>query len=275
MEQKENTNTNAVEVMESSVTATQPVATTEDLEYAIKTAEKTMELVKKIKILAIKQTNKHDWVDMQGKPYLQSSGAEKIARLFGISWKICEGYPKREDKQDEKGSYYIYAYKGEFTMGGKSIEVIGTCSQRDKFFGKDKNTETGFKNAADVDITNIMKKANTNMINRGITTLLGIRNLTWEEVENGGVEQQKTAKVTYAQGGAGGGKISPAQANRLYAIAKQNNVSNETMSKYLKTNFKIDNSKEINKTDYERICKWVEEQGKGSAIEPEEDNIEL
>ena len=57
MEQNENTLT---EVMESSVTAAQPVATAEDLEFAIKTAEKTMDLVKKIKILAIKQTNKHD-----------------------------------------------------------------------------------------------------------------------------------------------------------------------------------------------------------------------
>lgn len=269
MEQNENSLT---EVMESSVTAAQPVATTEDLEYAIKTAEKTMELVKKIKVLAIKQTNKHDWVDMQGKPYLQSSGAEKIARLFGISWRICDGYPKREDKQDEKGSYYIYSYKGEFTMGGKSIEVIGTCSQRDKFFGKDKNTETGFKNTADVDITNIMKKANTNMINRGITTLLGIRNLTWEEVKAGGVDSSQTTKVTYAQGGAGGGKISDAQAKRLYAIAKQNNVSGDTMTKYLKENYKIDNSKEIDKTDYEAICAWVMNQGKTdeNGISPED-----
>lgn len=259
MEQNENTLT---EVMESSVTAAQPVATAEDLEFAIKTAEKTMDLVKKIKILAIKQTNKHDWVDMQGKPYLQSSGAEKIARLFGISWRICDGYPKREDKQDEKGSYYIYTYKGEFTMGGKSIEVIGTCSQRDKFFGKDKNTETGFKNAADVDITNIMKKANTNMINRGITTLLGIRNLTWEEVENGGVEQQKTTKVTYAQGGAGGGKISEAQGKRLFAIAKKNNVSEVELQSYLKKTYNVSFSKDIDKKDYEIICAWVENHGK-------------
>lgn len=267
MEQNENSLT---EVMESSVTAAQPVATTEDLEYAIKTAEKTMELVKKIKVLAIKQTNKHDWVDMGGKPYLQSSGAEKIARLFGISWKIIEH--KREDKQDEKGAYYIYVYKGEFTMGGKTIEVIGTCSQRDRFFGKDKNTETGFKAAADVDITNVMKKANTNMVNRGITTLLGIRNLTWEEVNAGGVEQKQTAKVTYAQGGAGGGKISDAQAKRLYAIAKQNNVSGDTMTKYLKENYKIDNSKEIDKTDYEAICAWVMSQGKAdeNGISPED-----
>ena len=267
---EQNKELETTEIMESSVLAKQPVATKEDLAFAIKTAQETMELVKQIKLLAIKQTNKHDWVDMQGKPYLQSSGAEKIARLFGISWKIIEH--KREDKQDDKGAYYIYVYKGEFTMGGKTIEVIGTCSQRDRFFGKDKNSETGFKAASDVDITNVMKKANTNMINRGITTLLGIRNLTWEEVKQGGVDSSQTTKVTYAQGGAGGGKISDAQAKRLYAMAKENNVSNEAMSKYLKTNFKIDNSKEINKTDYERICNWVVEQGKNDAIE---EDIEL
>lgn len=246
------------EIMESSVLAKQPVATKEDLAFAVKTAQETMELVKQIKILAIKQTNKHDWVDMQGKPYLQSSGAEKIARLFGISWKISEGYPKREDKQDDKGSYYIYTYKGEFTMGGKTIEVIGTCSQRDKFFGKDKNSETGFKAASEVDITNIMKKANTNMINRGITTLLGIRNLTWEEVNAGGVEQKQAAKVTYAQGGAGGGKISDAQGKRLFALAKKHNVSEVDLQNYLKKNYNVAYSKDIDKTDYEAICTWVQ-----------------
>ena len=267
---EQNKEMETTEIMESSVLAKQPVATKEDLAFAVKTAQETMELVKQIKILAIKQTNKHDWVDMGGKPYLQSSGAEKIARLFGISWKIIEH--KREDKQDEKGAYYIYIYKGEFTMGGKTIEVIGTCSQRDRFFGKDKNTETGFKAAADVDITNVMKKANTNMINRGITTLLGIRNLTWEEVNAGGVEQNQISKVTYAAGGAGGGKISDAQAKRLYAIVKKNGLSNEIMQKYLKDNFKIDNSKDIDKKDYETICNWVIEQGKNDAIE---DDIDL
>lgn len=271
----ENKELETAEIMESSVLAKQPVATKEDLAFAVKTAQETMELVKQIKILAIKQTNKHDWVDMQGKPYLQSSGAEKIARLFGISWKISEGYPKREDKNDEKGSYYIYIYKGEFTMGGKTIEVIGTCSQRDRFFGKDKNTETGFKAAADVDITNVMKKANTNMINRGITTLLGIRNLTWDEVEQGGVKVNQTTKVTYAQGGAGGGKISDAQGKRLYSLTKANGVSPETMQKYLKQNYKIENSKDINRADYEKICAWVEQQGKTAQPQQAEETEEV
>ena len=183
-----------LESREINVVPEAPMVTEEDLENAIKKAERMETLVRKIKTLAIKQTNPHDWVDMQGKPYLQSSGAEKIARMFGISWRICEGYPKREDIKDEKGSYYMYTYKGEFTMGGKSIEIIGTCSQKDKFLGTQGKAE---RPASEIDETNIIKKANTNMIARGITTILGIRNLTWDEVHSGGVEQNQTNKVVY------------------------------------------------------------------------------
>lgn len=183
-----------VKTREISVVPEAPLMNEEDLENAIKKAERMETLVRKIKTLAIKQTNPHDWVDMDNKPYLQSSGAEKIARMFGISWKICEGYPKKEQIQDEKGSYYMYAYKGEFTMGGKSIEIIGTCSQKDKFLGTQGKKE---RVASEIDETNIIKKANTNMIVRGVTTILGIRNLTWDEVNNGGVQQNQTNKVVY------------------------------------------------------------------------------
>ena len=171
-----------------------PLITEEDAENAIKRAERMEAYVRKIKTLAIKQTNKNDFVDMGGKPYLQASGAEKIARLFGISWRICEGYPKKEQITDEKGSYYMYTYKGEFTMGGKSIEIIGTCSQKDKFLGTQGDKA---RPASEIDETNIIKKANTNMIVRGVTTILGIRNLTWDEVKSGGVEQNQTNKVVY------------------------------------------------------------------------------
>ena len=53
-------------------------------------AEKRIDAMNKIKRVAIKLTNKHDWTDQGGKPYLQVSGAEKIARMFGISWRISE-----------------------------------------------------------------------------------------------------------------------------------------------------------------------------------------
>lgn len=173
---------------------TTPVVSESDLEAALKVAERNELLARKIKTLALKQTNPKDWADMDGKPYLQASGAEKIARLFGISWRICEGYPQRDDQKDDKGSYYVYTYKGEFEMCGKTIEVIGTCSQRDKFFGR-KGGE--LKNESEIDVTNIIRKAMTNMEVNGITRMLGIRNLTWEELAEAGLKQDQSAQVNY------------------------------------------------------------------------------
>ena len=51
-------------------------------------AERRIDAMTKIKKVSLKLTNRHDWTDQGGKPYLQVSGAEKIARMFGISWKI-------------------------------------------------------------------------------------------------------------------------------------------------------------------------------------------
>ena len=55
---------------------TAPVVSESDLEAALKIAERNEQLAKKIKLIAIKQTNPKDWVDQDGKPYLQSTGAE-------------------------------------------------------------------------------------------------------------------------------------------------------------------------------------------------------
>ena len=178
----------------SIITPAAPIITESDLENALKVAERNERLAQKIKILAIKQTNPKDWVDQEGKPYLQSSGAEKVARLFGISWRLCEGYPKKETLKDEAGTYYLYTCKGEFEMGGKTVEVIGTCSQRDKFFGR-KDGE--LKAESEIDITNIIRKAVTNMEVNGITRLLGIRNLTWKEIAEAGIKQSASNAVNY------------------------------------------------------------------------------
>lgn len=175
----------------------------ENLEQALATAERVEERVRKIKAMALRQTNKMDWVDMGGKPYLQASGAEKIARLFGISWRICAEYPKKEFITDEKGSYYIYIFKGEFMMGGKAIEVVGTCGQKDKFLGHSKGA---LKEASEIDEGAVIKKANTNMVARGITTILGIRNLTWEEITGAtGAKKEESSGVSYKGGSKGGG----------------------------------------------------------------------
>ena len=177
-----------------------PAIVDDNLIVIAERAEKRIEAVNKIKTNALKVTNSHDWIDQQGKPYLQVSGAEKIARLFGISWTINE--PVLEYMPD---GHFTYTYKGSFSLGGASIEAIGTRSSKDGFFkrfdysqkdeqGKTLKVELP---ASEIDKTDVKKGAYTNCIGNGITRLLGIRNLSYEELGAAGIIVNK--KVEYAQ----------------------------------------------------------------------------
>jgi len=162
-------------------------------------AEKRVEAMGKIKRMALKLTNPHDWVDESGRPYLQASGAEKVARLFGISWRISE--PILETLE---GGHFSFTYKGEFSLGGASIEAVGTRSSKDGFFKKysykgDERTELP---ASEIDRGDVKKSAYTNLIGNGITRLLGIRNLTYDDLkEFAGITKEQITSVSYKKGG--------------------------------------------------------------------------
>ena len=74
-------------------------------------AEKRIEAMNKIMNASLKMTTVNDWVLIGGIPYLQESGATKVARLFGISWQIEE--PKKEIRAD---GHYTITYKGKFSL---------------------------------------------------------------------------------------------------------------------------------------------------------------
>lgn len=155
-------------------------------------AEKRVEAVKKIKTLALRVTNHHDWVDQNGKPYLQVSGAEKIARLFGISWQLEPPLIEFEDD-----GHFTWTFKGSFSMGTAEIEAIGTRSSKDAFFSRAHEQDIP---VSEIDRGDVKKAAFTNCIGNGITRLLGLRNLTWEQVQEGGVDRMKAGKVQYRNG---------------------------------------------------------------------------
>ena len=216
-------------------------------------ANRRIQQLEQIVVMSIKRTNHNDWVDQGGKPYLTCSGAEKIARLFGVCWKNVKN--EKVISTDELGQFYFYECTGEFTLGSDVITAIGTCSQKDQFFAK---TKEGMKPASEIDETNIRKAAYSNMVVNGVTRILGIRNLTWDQVKAGGVDTSQISKVTYAKGGNGGGRISEAQAKHFFAICKQSGKTDEQIKEYLSSTYKIDSSKEIKTSDYESICKWAE-----------------
>ena len=173
-----------------SETALVPATLADDQLLAVaEAAEKRIAAVNRIKGLALRVTNHQDWTDQGGKPYLQVSGSEKVARLFGISWRLDE--PTREEHED---GHFSYTFKGYFTMGAAEIEVVGTRSSSDPFFGGGKHNR---KPPSEIDRNDVKKGAMTNCIGNGISRLLGIRNLTWDEVKSGGVQQSQVSKVEY------------------------------------------------------------------------------
>jgi len=156
-------------------------------------AEKRVMAIKRIKAAALSVTSKHDWVDQSGKPYLQVSGSEKIARLFGISWTIDE--PILTTEED---GHYSYTYKGAFTIGSTPpIDFIGSRGTKDVFFSKSHGEAVPI---SEIDRNDVKKAAYTNLLGNGITRLLGLRNLTWEEVEEAlKVKRTDCSKVDYGK----------------------------------------------------------------------------
>jgi len=193
-----------------------------DLELIIQEADKRVEILKRVLGVAVKRTNAKDWVDQQGHPYLTASGSEKIAPLFGI--KMDRLSDKRDEREDDKGKYYIYTFQATFFWKGGSIEAIGTCSSRDKFFSWDSGKKE-WKPLSDFDETNIKKAAYSNLMVNGITRVLGIRNLTWEDLEPFGIKKSDCARVEYGKG-AQGGKTASADD-----VTKQTELGNIILEK--------------------------------------------
>lgn len=157
-------------------------------------AEKRVLAIKKIKQQALKLTDHRDWININGKPYLQTSGAEKISSAFGISYRFLED-PKRVE--EENG--FRYEVKMEFVMGERKIEAIGSRSTKDGFFTTrySKKGEKYQLPASEIDSGDVLKAAITNAVGIGITRILGIRNLTWEDLEEAGINISDLAGVEY------------------------------------------------------------------------------
>lgn len=167
-----------------------------DLQAQIDNAGKFMELQSKIRMMAVKLTNCNDWEDQKGIPYLKWQGAAKIRSAFGVSYTPPD--IRREDCRDEKGAYIMYHAEAMVSWQGATIPCVGTGSTRDPFFGKKNGQDIPL---SEIDLTDIKKKACTNMLNRGLRDLLGLT-FTWEEIDKivGGTIKEGARKQDYKEG---------------------------------------------------------------------------
>lgn len=170
-----------------------------DIDKITEQAKKYMAVEKQLRNIAISVTNKHDWVDEGGKPYLMWSGAARVARALGVSFKNIQH--EESLLQDEKGEFLICNITGDVHWKGDVISEMGSSHSRKVFFAKrfDKQKQEYYLlPLSEIDRCDIKKMAHTNFLNRGLRSMVGL-NFTWEEVEASlGISKSEiTGKVAF------------------------------------------------------------------------------
>ena len=201
-------NKNEVEIIDADITdlAARPQnngglldTNTDNILYMAEKAEQYINAMNRIMEAALKITNEFDWVLIGGKPYLQESGATKIARLFGISWQMIGDNPK---VQVDNEGYKTFTYNARFMLKDQFIEAEGSRSMKDDFFGK-KGGE--LKKPDEIDERNVKMSAYTNCINNGIKRLIpNLRNIDVSVLEAAKLDTSKMQGYSFKPGSKGG-----------------------------------------------------------------------
>lgn len=170
---------------------------TDNILYLAEKAEKYIEAMNKIMTAALKITNELDWVLIGGKPYLQESGATKVARLFGISIQLI-GSPAVDC--DREG-YKTYTYKARFMLRDQFVECEGSRSASEEFFAGAGRT----KKPDEIDERDVKMAAYTNCLNNGVKRLIpNLRNIDVPTLEAAGLDVSKIRGYTFKTGSKGG-----------------------------------------------------------------------
>lgn len=168
--------------------------------------DEMVEALNKIMRAVLKATTPYDWTLIGGKPYLQETGATKVARVFGISWRVLS-----TERELDKG-YPKYTYRMELSLHGITIESDGIRSGNDEFFTGKVNK----KGPDEIDAGDVQKAAYTNCLNNGIKRLLpGLRNIDVDDLKAAGFDMSKVNGYTFKTGTQGGNDQRDAGASGL------------------------------------------------------------
>ena len=159
--------------------------------------ERTVDLFNKVKTISIRLTKPTDWMFHGETPYLMDKGAENLAIAWGID--ISDVKLTREIEHDSNGAYINFTASGKAYSKrlGRYVEEIGSCSQRDEFFGK---IGDRIRPIDEIDINDLKKGAITNLYNRASKRICAMANMTAEDLSAAGLDVAKIGKVEYRKG---------------------------------------------------------------------------
>jgi len=161
----------------------------------MKMFEEKAALLTKLRPQAINLTKPQDWIQMGTSMYLQATGAERLADLYGL---VCD-QPQiaRENYQDG-----TYGYIVQMKVFSRVTERFGTFEggrwSGEKFFLRTDDED----NPVPPNPIDVRKAAVTNCFVRAVSMIAGLRNLRPEDLSAAGIKSG--TKVTYGKGKGGG-----------------------------------------------------------------------
>lgn len=146
----------------------------------------------------IKRAYDNDWVshdrgDVQAqdrKANIGAAAAERIAAFLGITernWKA------RKEVADD-GQSYTWIHEAEFTLGNRTIHVMGQAGTKDKFFGY---ADKAWKPLDEVKESDIRTASLRACRKEGVRTLLGLRNIPITRLQSLGLNIEKIKQVNF------------------------------------------------------------------------------
>ena len=272
-----------------------------DPDKLVAIAEKRVKFLRQLGMISLQRTSIQDWSDQDGSPYLESTGAEKLMPLWGVYIKDTKE-TELMDLATGRVSYFLTARCGSHVLNIET-DCMGGRSADDDFFvgtmcacGHKRREHTGGQcsrcecsqyrlQPKPFDKLDVKKAAFSNLVVNAVTRILGLRGLTWEDVEEftkGKISREKaTGQVRYQKGSStasveqgegskarsslGNGHstqvISDPQRKRLWAIAKQAGWKDEEIKDYLLREHNIEHTKDIPRSDYDAICEAFQSGG--------------
>lgn len=137
--------------------------------------------------------HKRNILNMGGNPFIDNDGCQKIAIAAGISFGIPTIEKEWVDDPESGERVYEVIVEGVARLNTKEIYEVGGANSQDQFLAARKLPILRLK-------IEVHKKALANWQGRCVRTLLGLKELTWEELKNAGFEQDKANSVDFNKG---------------------------------------------------------------------------
>lgn len=182
--------------------------TESQIDQAIAVMDKVAEARQRFIQVCLRRAEADDFIDFDGKPYLEGEGAQRVASTVGIQ--LEEPTRKAHWEGDD---CFIEISGGAYwpLTGARSFE-IGVCNTRDKFYaGRNGESATmgkmleacnnDRKLASRMLEGHITKKALMNWTSRVVSAVMGIKGISWNRLESLGFGKEGAgAKVQFGKG---------------------------------------------------------------------------